>query len=237
MFKYGKGKTKYDNLPIQCSAASFKEFATDVLQSVSPEKGQTYVCAAVFAGLHSDQEKYPDKVSHWRQQHLACSRKFLAFDFDGFETPEVWEELREKFPWKGFFYTTASHTHDAPRSRAFVELSREVDHDEGVELGEAAQAHLESIITSGWIEFDDSVYRSTQPVYTPVVGFVFHLVKADVLDVDYILQWHRSTKAIQVFNKIQADPRPLCGATLSARAHAAQSDSVLRATWLRGSAR
>ena len=209
MFKYSKGKTKYDNLPVQCSADSFKELATDILQSVSPEKGQTYVCAAVSSGLHSDQGKYPDQIEHWRQQKLAKPRKFLAFDFDGFETPEVWEELREKFPWKGFFYTTASHTHDAPRSRAFVELSREVDHDEGVELGEAAQALLESIITSGWIEFDDSVYRSTQPVYTPVVGFVFHLVKADVLDVDYILQWHRSTRAIQVFNKIQADPRPL----------------------------
>ena len=159
--------------------------------------------------MHSDQGKYPDQIEHWRQQSLAEPRKFLAFDFDGFETPEVWEELREKFPWKGFFYTTASHTSDAPRARAFVELSREVGHDEGVELGDAAQAYLESIITTHWIDFDDSVYRSTQPVYTPVAGFVFHLVKADVLDVEYILQWHRSTKAIQVFNKIQADPRPL----------------------------
>jgi hypothetical protein len=209
MFKYSKGKTKYDNLPVQCSADSFKELATDILQSVSPEKGQTFVCAAVSAGLHSDQEKYPDRVDHWRQQHLACSRKFLAFDFDGFESPTVWGELNLIFPWQGFLYTTASHSPEAPRARAFVKLSREVDHIEGKELGEAAQAFIESKITTGWIEFDDSVYRSTQPVYTPVVGFVFHLVKADVLDVDYILQWHRSTKAIQVFNKIQADPRPL----------------------------
>ena len=209
MFSYSKGKNKFDNLPAQCSVKTFTEFTKDVLRSVSAEKGQTYVCAAVSAGLHGDQKKYPDKVDHWRQQHLACSRMFLAFDFDGFESPEVWEELREKFPWKCFFYTTASHTSDAPRARAFVELSREVDHDEGIELGKAAQAFLESMITTGWIEFDDSVYRSTQPVYTPVKGFVFHLVKADVLDVDYVLQWHRGTKAIQVFNKIQADPRPL----------------------------
>lgn len=209
MFNYSKGKSKFDNLPTQCSVETFTEFTKDVLSSVSTEKGQTFVCAAVSAGLHGDQKKYPDKVDHWRQQHLARSRMFLAFDFDGFESSEVWEELREKFPWKGFFYTTASHTPDAPRSRAFVKLSREVDHDEGVELGEAAQAFIESKITTGWIEFDDSVYRSTQPIYTPVKGFVFHLVKADVLDVDYVLQWHRGTKAIQVFNKIQADPRPL----------------------------
>ncbi len=209
MFNYSKGKSKFDNLPAQCSVATFIEFAKDVLESVSAEKGQTYVCAAVKEGLHSDQAKYPDQIEHWRQQKLAKPRKFLAFDFDGFEKTDVWEELQEKFPWMGFFYTTASHTHDAPRSRAFVELSREVGHDEGVELGDAAQAFLELKITTGWIDFDDSVYRSTQPVYTPVAGFVFHLVKADVLDVDYILQWHRSTKAIQVFNKIQADPRPL----------------------------
>ena len=33
------------------------------------------------------------------------------------------------------------------------------------------------------------------------------LVKGPVLDVDYALLWHRGTKAIQVVNKIQADPR------------------------------
>jgi len=209
MFSYSKGKTKYDNLPVQCSAPSFKELASDILQSVSPEKGQTYICAAVSAGLHSDQGKHPNRIDHWRQQKLAEPRKFLAFDLDGFQTPDVWEELREKFPWKGFFYTTASHTSEAPRSRAFVELSREVDHDEGVEVGEAAQAYLESKITTGWIQFDDSVYRSTQPVYTPVKGFEYYLVKGPVLDVDYTLLWHKGTKAIQVVNKIQADPRPL----------------------------
>ena len=37
-------------------------------------------------GLHKDIKKCPGK-EHWRQPHLACSRKFLAFDFDGFETP------------------------------------------------------------------------------------------------------------------------------------------------------
>ena len=146
LFEYSKGGSKYDNLPEQCSVDTFTEFTKDILSSVSTKKGQTYVCTAVSAGLHSDQNKHPDQIEHWRQQKLAKPRKFLAFDFDGFQTPDVWEELREKFPWKGFFYTTASHTHEAPRSRAFVKLSREVDHDEGVELGKAAQAYLESKI-------------------------------------------------------------------------------------------
>ena len=209
MFKYSKGKSKFDNLPAQCSVNDFTDFTRDVFGSVSAEKGQTYVCAAVSAGLHSDQEKYPDKVDHWRQQHLACSRMFLAFDFDGFESPTVWGELNLKFPWKGFLYTTASHTRDAPRSRAFVELSREVDHTEGKELGKAAQAYLESMITTGWIDFDKSVYASTQPIYTPVKGFNYHLVKGSVLDVDTILKWHNVRKSSAVFHKTQADPRPL----------------------------
>lgn len=89
MFEYSKGKSKFDNLPAQCSVATFIEFTKDVLGSVSAEKGQTYVCAAVSAGLHSDQGKYPGTIDHWRQQHLAKLRKFLAFDYDGFETPEV----------------------------------------------------------------------------------------------------------------------------------------------------
>jgi len=209
LFKYSKGKSKYDNLPKQCSVDTFTEFSKDVLCSVSTEKGRTYVCAAVSAGLHSNQNKHPDQIGHWRQQKLAKPRKFLAFDFDGFQTPDVWEELREKFPWKGFFYTTASHTHEAPRSRAFVKLSREVDHDEGVELGKAAQAYLESMITTGWIEFDKSVYASTQPIYTPVKGFKYHLVKGSVLDVDTILKWHNVRESSAVFQTIQADPRPL----------------------------
>jgi hypothetical protein len=209
MFKYSKGKSKFDNLPAQCSVNDFTDFTRDVFGSVSAEKGQTYVCAAVSAGLHSDQEKYPDKVDNWRQQHLACSRMFLAFDFDGFESPTVWGELNLKFPWKGFLYTTASHTSDAPRSRAFVELSREVDHIEGKELGKAAQAFLESMITTGWIDFDKSVYASTQPIYTPVKGFNYHLVKGSVLDVDTILKWHNVRKSSAVLHKTQADPRPL----------------------------
>jgi len=200
MFSYARGKNRYDNLPAQCAADSFKAFAKSILEDVSAEKGQTFVCAAVSSGLHKDQNKYPGE-DHWRQQHLALPRRFLAFDFDGFESPEVWEELRDVFPWKAFFYTTSSHTPENPRARAFVELDREVDHDEGVELGMAAQAYLESVIKSGWIKFDVSVYRSTQPIYTPVEGFVPYFAKGKALNVGYILTRYRAQKAIEAFNR------------------------------------
>jgi hypothetical protein len=200
MFKFSIGLNKFDNLPAQCSAASFKEFAKDVLELVSPAKGGFYVCAPVSYGLHSDQKKYPGE-NHWRQQHLALPRRFLAFDFDGFETPEVWQELRSAFPWKGFFYTTSSHTPENPRARAFVELDTEVDHDEGVELGMAAQAYLETLVTSGKIDFDKSVYGSTQPVYTPVQGFTCFFVKGKALNVSDLLNGYRARNPSDAFDK------------------------------------
>jgi hypothetical protein len=216
MFSYSKGKNKFDNLPQQLTVDTFKEFASDILHSVSTEKGLIYVCAAVSCGLHKEIKKFSGK-NHWRQQHLALPRRFVAFDLDGFEKPDVWDELRVKFPWRCFLYTTASHTTEAPRARAFVELSREVDHVEGVELGEAAQSFLESIITTGWIAFDKSVYASTQPIYTPVDGFTAHAIKKPILDVDYILQWHCGTKAIQSFNQLPTVTAPLSalGASLA----------------------
>ena len=191
MFSYSKGKNKFDNLPEQRNASTFKEFAKDILYSVSAKKGQTYVCTSVSCGHHKNLEKFPKK-EYWRQQHLARPRRYQAYDCDGFETPEVFDELREKFPWDGFMYTTASHTSDEPRARAFVQLSREVDHAEGVELGEASQAYLESLVTSGKIKFDKSVYYSTQPIYTPVKGFTPFRTKGEILDVDGVLTQYRA---------------------------------------------
>ncbi len=191
MFSYSKGKNKFDNLPEQRNASTFKEFAKDILYSVSAKKGQTYVCASVSYGHHNKIEKFPRK-NYWRQRHLARPRRYQAFDWDGFETPKVFDELREKFPWDGFMYTTASHTPKKPRARGFVQLSREVDHDEGVELGKASQAYLESLVTSGKIKFDKSVYYSTQPIYTPVKGFTPFRTKGEILDVDGVLTQYRA---------------------------------------------
>ena len=191
MFSYSKGTNKFDNLPKQLKADTFKEFAKDILYSVSAKKGQTYVCASVSCGHHNKIEKFPRK-NYWRQQHLARPRRYQTFDWDGFETPKVFDELREKFPWDGFMYTTASHTPKKPRARGFVQLSRGVDHDEGVELGEAAQVYLESLITSGEIKFDKSVYLSTQPIYTPVKGFTPFRTKGEILDVDGVLTQYRA---------------------------------------------
>jgi len=93
-FIYSRASNKFDNVPKQRTVGSFKEFANVVLSDTSKQKGETYVCADVKEGLHTDQEKYPGK-NHWRQQGLALPRRFLAFDFDGFITQLEMEILRK----------------------------------------------------------------------------------------------------------------------------------------------
>ena len=64
MFSYSKGKNKFDNLPQQLEADTFKEFAKDILYCVSEKKGLTYVCAAISSGHHNKLEKYPKGSYH-----------------------------------------------------------------------------------------------------------------------------------------------------------------------------
>ena len=63
MFSYSKGTNKFDNLPQQLTVDTFKEFATDILRSVSTEKGLAYVCAAVSCGLHKDIKSTQEKIT------------------------------------------------------------------------------------------------------------------------------------------------------------------------------
>jgi hypothetical protein len=84
-------------------------------------------------------------------------------------------------------YTTASHTPEAPRARALIELNREIFPEEGEQLGQAAQMEIESVIGIGKIKFDSSVYRATQPIYTPVTTSTIIHHHGAPLDVDNTL--------------------------------------------------
>ncbi len=115
-------------------------------------------------------------------------RRFLAFDFDGFSSPGVFDQVCQYFQqWNCLIYTTASHTEDAPRARAIVELDRGVTNAEGIELDMAAQRLLESEFGVGSIKFDESVYRATQPIYTPVTTSVSTRWRGQPMNVDWII--------------------------------------------------
>lgn len=184
---YSRGSAKHDNEPIQHKANDFQSFVESIKNDVSKTKGLAYVCAPMSYGLHDDPTKFSGEA-HWRLASHALKRKFIAFDFDGFSSPDIFANLRGYFEqFSAFIYTTASSTDMAPRARAIVELNREVDRTEGKSLGLAIQSELEFLFGLDSIKFDQSVYRAEQPIYTPVVGTVNWIFEGKSINVEYYL--------------------------------------------------
>ncbi|QWD86375.1 hypothetical protein AOC06_05190 [Polynucleobacter paludilacus] len=188
-FVYSRGINKFDNAPTQLTVASFNEFADAVANDKSLTKGQAYICAALSKGVHYERPNDFIGVEHWRLANYGQPRRFLAFDFDGFESPSVFNNTCDFFSqFNCLIYTTASHTEDSPRARALVELTREILPAEGEQLGAAAEKLIESSIGILLINFDSSVYRATQPIYTPLITSKIIRFKGSSLSVDEILK-------------------------------------------------
>ena len=200
-FTYSRGTSTFDNTPTQLQAQDFNEFAKAVANDKSPCKGLTYICSALSAGIHYDKPvEYPG-IKHWRLKNYALPRQFLPFDLDGFASPEVFEKLCEYFQTTNcLIYTTASHTDEAPRARVLIELSREASPLEGEQLGKAIQMEIESKFGEGMIEFDPSVYRATQPIYTPVNTSKIIRYHGAPTDVDKTLTVYPSIQASTQLN-------------------------------------
>jgi len=174
--QFSRGHNKFDNKPEQLQCTDFDEFEQAVLADVSQEKGQTYICSPLQSGIHYQKpEKYSDEDT-WRLKGHVLPRQFIAFDFDGFSRPEVFESMKAFMEsYRGFGYTTASHTDKQPRARVILMASSLMTRGEC----EAASASLERMVAMAVapdeITFDKSVYRGEQPIYTPVVGAeIFH---------------------------------------------------------------
>ena len=144
--KFSQGRNQYDNQPVQLDAADFDDFVAQICRTGSTRKGETYICAPLAKGPHSDPQKYVGDDS-WRIRNLALPRRFLALDGDGFSSPSVFAAFQQEVSqWNSLVYTTASHTQQTPRARAIIELSREVDYAEGIVLGDAVQRMLEATL-------------------------------------------------------------------------------------------
>lgn len=185
--KFSQGRNKYDNQPAQLEADDFDDFVAQISSNRSTRKGLVYICAPMAKGAHAELDKYPGDA-HWRIRNLALPRRFLALDGDGFSSPSVFIEFQQLISqWNSLVYTTASHTAQAPRARALIELNREVDYAEGVALGDAVQRMLETKLGATDIILDPSVYRGSQPVFTPLRGAQSFRFRAHPMDVDAIL--------------------------------------------------
>lgn len=194
---YSRGKNKFDNSPDQRTCNSFDDFEQAVITDLSPRKGLAFICSPLQSGIHYDKpDKYPGEAT-WRLKNYALPRQFLAFDFDGFSSPEVLTQLFEYLNmYRGLGYTTASHTDDAPRARAILFSSRPLSREEGITICQSIQQQIISQLGVGGVIFDESVYRGEQPVYTPVTtSKIFHF-DGNAVDVDAHLYPSHATKAV-----------------------------------------
>jgi hypothetical protein len=176
---YSRGCGKFDAYPEQRTAVDFRAFAQAVLSDRSTAKGLTWI-SGPFAP-NSDGR-------HHRCGDGALPRGFLVFDLDG-STPPGFAELCMDFAaYRGFGYTTASHTTENPHARFILELSRPVDRAESIRLGTALQRQIEARLGPGAVQLDASVYRGEQPIYGPLFGAETMHYRSDPVQVDQILK-------------------------------------------------
>jgi hypothetical protein len=188
--RYSLGESKYDNTPLQCEAENFDVFEDVILANQSPAKGLVYFCSAFNIGEHDDPEKYPIP-DHYRSSKLAQPKSFLCLDHDGYASPSVFQQLMsDLIKFRGFAYTTWSHTEAAPRARVVLQLNREISRAEGIALGEVIDSLLDNVYGVGEISSDKSVHRAEQPCFSPGEDAkVFHF-PGKPLDVNLLLSKH-----------------------------------------------
>ena len=180
MIHYSRGASKLDAYPKQRTAENWEDFAAAVLKDQSKEKGLQYI-AAPF-------KPNGDGRAH-RCQEGALPSAFVGFDFDGFSSPvEFSETVQHLQRYKGFAYTTASNTPDAPRARALLSATREMDWTERKRVSLGLQTELEKAVGPGCIKFDQSVYQAEQPMYCPPVGTKPYMFDGAPVDVDKVLE-------------------------------------------------
>jgi hypothetical protein len=167
------GFNKADAYPKRISVPDFKTFQQFCFSKRSAIKGLYYICSS-FSDGH-------------RSKDSCESSSFLAFDFDGMPGMETYSQLRTHLiKFRGFGYTTSSHTEDSPRARTILEASREMTREERARVSMAIQAEIERDIKG--IKFDQAVYRGEQPIFTPLFGATDFHFDGDVVDVDAYLK-------------------------------------------------
>ena len=203
---FSRGKDRFDNKPEQRSCNSFDDFEQAVISDLSPEKGLAFICSPIQSGVHYDKPKKYPGVNTWRLKDNALPRQFIAFDFDGFSSPETFDAVRVFMQrYRGFCYTTASHTEEKPRARVILLASRPMSRDECENVSETLEIEIELSVGPGGIKFDTSVYRGEQPIYTPVVGartFSFH---GKAVEVDTLLNISRRRQTAIQFGSSAVD--------------------------------
>jgi hypothetical protein len=185
---YSRGISKFDNKPALFSSNSFDDFENSILNDRSEKKGMTYICAPLSEGIHYQKPNDFVGIHRWRLREYVLERAFLSFDCDGFLTPKDFENLRLLLvKYRGFAYTTASHTDEAPRARVILLASHPLGREDCITACLVLQNEFLKRLGPQSVIFDESVYRGEQPLYTPVKNSrVFHF-HGEAVNVDLII--------------------------------------------------
>lgn len=114
-----------------------------------------------------------------RKKNTVLCRSALALDMD-YGTPNVWDEVIAKQPYRCCAYSTHKHTPEKPRLRIVIPLSREVSEAEYPAVARMAAKDI------GIDLFDDSTYEAHRLMYWPSTSMngVFFYEEKDGADLD-----------------------------------------------------
>lgn len=151
-----------------------------------------------------------------RKKGCVLSRSMLALDMD-YGTPDIWEDVISKLPYRLCIYSTHKHTPEHPRLRLMLPLHREITE---AEYPAVARMLAKDI---GIDLFDDTTYEPHRLMYWPSTSmngeFIFEHKSGDDVDPDVLLarydDWQdestwpvssRQSEAIHRGISEQADP-------------------------------
>ena len=213
-FEFSVGRDKYDNRPKQIVTPTFDDFKKYILNNKSTVKGKTYFCGGFELGEHKDPKKYPE-VAAYRLKRLAKQRGFIAFDFDGFLTPEKYTKVIELLnKYRGFGYTTWSHSSEHPRARAIFELNKCITEQESHAICNVIEREIDKFVGQGSVVFDKSVYMLEQPIYSPPVNAEIFSFNGEIVDAELFALLGNSalqakgSKSIRNINFLSRKPPP-----------------------------
>ncbi|MDE1486769.1 virulence-associated E family protein [Xenorhabdus bovienii] len=138
--------------------------------------------------------EFKNGAARRRRSASAGNLCYLPLDLDGV-TQNGWDCIQEILSaYRGFAYTTASHTHPVAkgeyRIRIILAPSRAVSPAEKQPLLQTIQSEIMSVVDlfyDGPAKWDDSVYRPAQMVFLPDERAQFWSFTGQAVDVDTLL--------------------------------------------------
>lgn len=114
-----------------------------------------------------------------RKKNTVLCRSALALDMD-YGTPDVWNDVIAKQPYRCCAYSTHKHTAEKPRLRIVIPLSRDVSEAEYPAVARMAAKDI------GIDLFDDSTYEAHRLMYWPSTSMngEFFYQEKDCCDLD-----------------------------------------------------